>query len=258
MNAIGDSELGDRQRESQRGFYRAMARGSEGARLLTLDGVEAAIVPVREWFSVFNSAFYREASDLERAHPILAAEYEETGIKAWTVWVPPGDGNAASILESRGHVLDSTPMLFAAPIDALDLEPRIDLDLDPEPTWEVVAQVNDQAHGVLEPWSMAAVFQRMDDPASHLHVARKGRTPVAALIAREHEGDCYFWFVATVPQTQRSGIASELMRHALREARERGCSTTSLESTKVAERMYAQLGYQPLGRYEMWERRSSV
>jgi hypothetical protein len=29
------------------------------------------------------------------------------------------------------------------------------------------------------------------------------------------------------------------------------------QELRRAERMYAQLGYQPLGRYEMWERRSS-
>ena len=257
MAQADEQELRRRQRESQRAFYRAMADGSEGAKLLTLDGIDATIVPAREWFSIFNSVFYREPADLERAHSALTEKYEAAAVKAWTVWVPPGDRRAASILEGRGHVLDSTPMLFAAPIDALDVEPRIHLDLDPDPSWETVCRVNDQAHGVLEPWSMAAVFQKMDDPASQLHVARRDKAPVAALIAREQDGDCYFWFVATVPDAQGAGLASELMRHALRDARDRGCTTSSLESTKVAERMYEQLRYRPLGRYEMWERRST-
>jgi hypothetical protein len=47
------------------------------------------------------------------------------------------------------------------------------------------------------------------------------------------------------------------MRHAMREARGRGCETTTLESTQMAEPMYAKLGYRALGRYEMWERRTS-
>jgi ribosomal protein S18 acetylase RimI-like enzyme len=131
------------------------------------------------------------------------------------------------------------------------------LDLDLDPSWELVARVNDRSHGVLEPWTMAAVFSTMCDPASHLHVARKDGEAIAALIAREHEGDCYFWFVATVPEAQRSGTASELMRHALREARRRGCTTSTLESTMVAEATYRRLGYRALGRYEMWEARST-
>jgi ribosomal protein S18 acetylase RimI-like enzyme len=146
-------------------------------------------------------------------------------------------------------------MLFAAPIDALDLETRADLELDPDPSWELVARVNDSAHGVLEPWTLAAVFSTMRDPASHLYVARKDGEAIAALIAREHEGDCYFWFVATVPAAQGKGVAGELMRHALREARGRGCMTTTLESTSVAEPLYQSLGYRPLGRYGMWEAR---
>src|SRR4029077_463654 len=122
MSDADEQELRRRQQESQRAFYRAMAGGSDGAKLLTLNRTEATSVPVREWFSIFNSVFYRGPSDLERAHPTLAAEYEAAGVKAWTVWVPPDDANAASILQARGHVLDSTPMLFAASLDALDLE----------------------------------------------------------------------------------------------------------------------------------------
>jgi ribosomal protein S18 acetylase RimI-like enzyme len=102
---------------------------------------------------------------------------------------------------------------------------------------------------------MAAVFEQAEDPDSHLYAASREGNVVSALIAREHKGDCYFWFVATAPEAQRRGLASELMRHALREAQRRGCETTTLESTKVAEPVYARLGYTSLGRLEMWERR---
>jgi GNAT superfamily N-acetyltransferase len=228
--------LSRRQAASQRAFYRAIAGGSPGASLLTLQSVQATLVPVREWFSIFNSVFYDDPADLDRAHVALTRAYETAGIKAWTVWVPPHESRVASMLERRGHVLDSTPMLFAAPIDDLDIEPRIDLDLDPDPSWEVVASVNDRAHGVLAPWTMAAVFSTMRDPASCLHVARSDGEPIAALVAREHERDCYFWFVATVPEAQRAGIASELMRHALREARARVAASPARSSRRRSRR----------------------
>lgn len=251
-----EQQLRARQKASQRAFYRAMAGGYPGAELLELDGIQATVVPVREWFSIFNSAFYDDPAQLELVYPRLAAAYEAAGVKAWSVWVPPDEPRAPAILGSRGHVLDSTPMLCAAEIDTLDLAPRRELDLHPAPDWELVGEVNDLAYGVLQPWSLAAVFETMDDAASHLHVARAGGQAACALIAREQGGDCYFWFVATVPGARGAGFASELMRHALREARERGCTTTTLESTAAAEKMYAQLGYTPLGRYEMWELRT--
>lgn len=245
------------QAQSQRAFYRAMAGGSPGARLLELDAVQATLVPVREWFSIFNSVLYTSPSSLERCHAQLARAYTDAGIKAWNVWVPPADAETGAMLESRGHHRDSTPMLFAADIGALDLTPAIELDLDPHPSWRLVAEINDHAHGVLEPWSMAAVFQTMHDHASHLHIARMNGAPVSALIARERDADCYFWFVATVPDARGHGIASELMRHALRQAHQRGCTTTTLESTRMAETLYTNLGYHPLGRYTMWEHRTA-
>ena len=252
-----ETSLRARQKASQRAFYRAMASGSPGAELVELDGIQATIVPIREWFSIFNSAFYDDPAQLEHGYARLAAAYEAAGVKAWTVWVPPDEPGAVAIVESRGHVRDSTPMLFASEIAALDLAPRRALDLDPSPGWELVGQVNDRAYGVLPPWSLAAVFETMDDPASHLHIARDGGEAACALIAREHDGDCYFWFVATAPDARGAGLASELMRHALRDARSRGCTTTTLESTAAAEEMYTRLGYTPLGRYETWERRTA-
>lgn len=246
-----------RQAQSHRAFYRALAGGSPGARLVELEDVQATLVPIREWFSIFNSVLYGNAAALERCHAQLARAYADAGIKAWTVWVPPSDADTGTVLESRGHHLDSTPMLFAADIQSLDLDKAVDLDLDPNPSWRLVAEINDRAHGVLEPWSMRAAFQTMRDPASHLHIARVDGAPASALIAREHQANCYFWFVATVPDARGHGIASELMRHALRQARRRGCTTTTLESTKMAETLYANLGYQPLGRYAMWEHRAA-
>jgi ribosomal protein S18 acetylase RimI-like enzyme len=97
----------------------------------------------------------------------------------------------------------------------------------------------------------------MEDAASHLHVARADGVPASALIAREHAGDCYLWFVATVPEARGRGLAGELVRHALRESAARGCTTASLESTSMAEALYSRLGFEALGRYGMWELRAS-
>ena len=47
---------------------------------------------------------------------------------------------------------------------------------------------------------------------------------------------------------------SEAQR-ALADARERGCTTTTLVATKMGHPVYARLGYRDLGRVQMWERR---
>lgn len=257
VSAISDGELRRRQAASQRGFFRALAAGSKGSRLYEGDGgVQATLAPVRPWFSIFNTVLYSDSEKLGAVLPRLAEEYEAAGSKAWSVWVPPGDEHAPSVLQDFGHVADSTPMLMAARIEDIDLVASHTLKLHPAPTWEMVARVNDRAHGVLDAWSMAAVVADMDDPATHLHVALHVDEIACALLAREHDGDCYFWFVATIPEARGRGLGSELVRHALREARERECDTTTLESTAMAETTYARLGFRSLGRYCMWEHRT--
>jgi ribosomal protein S18 acetylase RimI-like enzyme len=247
-----------RQAASQRGFYRALGAGSPGARVLEpAPGVQATVVPVREWFSIFNSVLYSDRDALLGSLPQLAEGYAEAGVKAWSVWVPPADSACADALERAGHTREGNPMLMAAEIDALDLQPRVDIDADAEASWEEVARCNDRAYEVLDEWTMADVVEAMDDPATRRYAVHEDGQAVAALLAREHDGDCYFWFVATAPEAQRRGIASELMRIALRAARERGCTSTTLESTSMAEPVYARLGFQPLGRYGRWERRAA-
>jgi ribosomal protein S18 acetylase RimI-like enzyme len=252
---IDNDRLRSRQAASQRGFYRALGGGSPGARLAEPSAeVQATIVPIRPWFSIFNSVLYRDPGALLEALPGLAEAYDAEGVNSWTVWVPPGDDHTAEELQAAGHVRDSTPLLMAAPISEIDLAPRVELELAAEPSWETIARCNDRAHGVLSDWTMAAVFADMNDPATARYAACRGSEVVSCLLARERDGDCYFWFVATVPEAQGHGLASELMRHALSSARERGCDTTSLESTRAGESVYARLGYRSLGRYTMWER----
>jgi hypothetical protein len=45
------------------------------------------------------------------------------------------------------------------------------------------------------------------------------------------------------------------MHRALAEARERGLATSNLQSTKKGYPVYERLGYDPICRLQMWERR---
>jgi hypothetical protein len=44
--------------------------------------------------------------------------------------------------------------------------------------------------------------------------------------------------------------------YALHDARGRGCTTTSLQATKMGQPVYSRLGYRGLGPVQMWERRA--
>jgi ribosomal protein S18 acetylase RimI-like enzyme len=253
---IGAAELQGRQRASQRGFYRALGGASPDARLVELDGgVQATVVPVRPWFSVFNAVHYDDPAALAAGLEDLSRVYEDAGVRSWSVWVAPAERNGPGIVADAGFALESNPQRMAAPIAEIDLEQRREIELVEEPTWEMVVACNDRAHGVLAEWSMRPVFSHVRDPTLRVHALRCDGDLAAALIAREEDGDCYLWFVATVPEAQRRGLGAELVRHALREAAARGATTTSLESTVVGERLYESLGYRAMGRFGVWVRR---
>ena len=59
-------------------------------------------------------------------------------------------------------------------------------------------------------------------------------------------------FVATLPRARRQGLARAVLRRALRDARDRGFATASLQATPMAEPLYAAEGFVPVGAWQEW------
>jgi ribosomal protein S18 acetylase RimI-like enzyme len=253
-----DTTLAARHARSQRAAYGVITAGAPGARVVDLPGgVQAAVVPARPDRSLFNAVLFEQPAALLGAHAELTALYAREGVRAWTVWTRPGDDATPTALAAKGHVHDGRPMLMAAALDDLDLEPQAELELAPPGAWEALARCNDAAYGLAPGQGFTAVLGGVRDPAARAWVALDDGEPVAAAGTLLHEGDCYVLFVATVPAAQGRGLVSDLMRRGLRDGRERGCTTTSLEATARGEPVYARLGYRSLGRLGMWELRQA-
>jgi GNAT superfamily N-acetyltransferase len=253
---MDESALAARQLVGQRGLYRSLGERTLGSAVVERPGgVLAAIVPARPDRSVFNSVLYEDPDALLAVRDELDAAYAAAGVSAWTVWVRPEHEALRPALEAAGHAFDGQPMLMAAEIGQLDLEPRAELDLDPAPTWEGLARLNDLAYGIDRAVSFEAVFAGYDDPRGRLYLARVDGEPAAGVGTLGVDGTCEIVFVATAPAARGRGLSSELMRTALRGAREMGCDVTTLEATAMGEPVYARLGYRSLGRLAMYELR---
>jgi ribosomal protein S18 acetylase RimI-like enzyme len=72
---------------------------------------------------------------------------------------------------------------------------------------------------------------------------------VAAAIAYDHRGDCGIYNVSTMPHARRRGLGTALTVQLLHDARQRGCTTASLQATEMAEHLYSELGFRDLGRF---------
>ena len=250
-----DSELKARRLASHLEHMRLVGGASEGARCFELaDGaVRASITPVRPDRSVLNGVAYSDTEALIAGLDELARAYDEAAIQAWTVWVPEEDTRAAQALEAAGHALDGVPRDMGAALADMDLEPRFDLDLDPDPSWIDIAEVNEAAY-------FASAQGGYFGPAlarysARPYLARLDGRPACTVVIEDTDGDAYVQLVATRPEAQRRGLAGELLRLALAEARERGMHTTTLEATAAGAPVYGRLGYRDLGVLQMWERR---
>jgi GNAT superfamily N-acetyltransferase len=249
-----DRELFDRQYASLREFCRLLGGASADARVVEHDGVLAAVVPAAPHRSVVNSVVYDRADELERALTELTEVYEAAGVRAWTVWVPHEDTAAAETLARAGHVLDADPQAMAMELAALEPPRPAGLDLDPDPDLATVARINDRSYAV-----GGDAFERslQSAPSLHCYVARRDGQPVCCATGHEHDGDFSVTLVATLPEARGEGLAGRLLTLALHDARDRGCTTTSLQATKMGAPVYRRLGYRPLGPVQMWERRAA-
>jgi ribosomal protein S18 acetylase RimI-like enzyme len=252
-----DDELRTRHRASLKHFYELVAESSDAARVVRRHGVLACVVPATPERSFPNAVVYDDADALAAALPDLERAYREAGVRAWTVWVPEEDRAAAQLLEKLGHSLDGVPAEMAAPLDELDLEPRRDLDLDPEPSAAAITSINDAAYDARGTFDSAFARFPIGEWGVHAYVAREVGEPVACAVAVDSDTDCEVCLVATLPAARGRGLCGELMRLALRDARDRGCETTSLEATAAGEPIYGRVGYRRLGTLQMWELRRS-
>jgi GNAT superfamily N-acetyltransferase len=253
---MAEQELLSRTLASLRASYGLTVKGAPDSQLLELDGLTASIVPATPERSVLNGVVYERVEALEANLEEIATAYESAGIRAWTVWVPDADKRAIELLESAGHLLDASPRAMAMELESLGDAPG------PEPEWsgewdmQAAGLVNDRAYGDPEGlW--ASAMSGLPEGSAHLYLVRLDGEPASMVLVHDHEDDCVFWFAATVPEARGRGYVSGLLHRALRDARERGCRTTTTEATAMGRPVYARIGYRDLGALHMYERRAS-
>lgn len=231
-----------------------IAEGSGGS--VFEDGdVLAAIVPRAPERSIFNSVFYEDPERLLASLETIAAAYQAAGVRAWTVWVPQGDPEAAAGLERAGHAFDGEPRYMGMSLAELR-EPDGDpgFGIAERPDYAELARINEIAYGY-PPGAYDAVAAA-PMPKARVYFAELGGESVSCLAVWPRGSDVVVIWVATLPEARGRGIAGRLLAHALANARADGCETTTLQSSKLGRPVYERLGYDDLGFAALWERRS--
>jgi GNAT superfamily N-acetyltransferase len=222
-----------------------LASGSPGAEVTRIeDGAIAAFPhpPDRDFLN--NAVLARRPADIAATVARVEVAYARVGVERFAIWVHESEPATAEELRGRGYRLDTSTRTMAMSTADLAAFDSATLGL---PTLEVIEP------GLKEFWAvdgLDGLLPTLDPSAAHLYVARVDDEDVAMLMAFDHAGDCGIYMVGTVPGARRRGVATALSAHAVAAARDRGCTTASLQSTEMAERIYARVGFVDLGRWE--------
>jgi predicted GNAT family acetyltransferase len=241
-------------RENMRAFYRLLGGNSPGGSLVAQSGLLAAIVPACPHQSVVNAVVYEDAEALRAAHAEVADAYARAGVGVWRVWVPDEDRATAAWLEQAGHHMAGSARAMMMDLASLSGEPS-GVTSERGKDAAALASLNEQAYG-LPAGEFAAVMPALK-ARSNFYVAREAGEPAACAVALDEGGDCGIYCVATRPASRKRGLAAGLVRQALLEARSRGCTSSSLQSSAVGFSVYQRLGYRDCGALEIWEYRNT-
>lgn len=235
-----DDELYARGMRTAAACWAAFARFAPGAAVHHPAHVVAAVFPAEPERSIYNNAILgRELAPAQRVAAIEAMEelYAAYGVRRFAAWVRESDYAMQDELRRRGYTVDTTTRAMAMSLEGLSL-PRPDLDLV-APEWREHLRVID---------APSTLLGALDPTQLHLLVARSAGANVATGFGFDHEGDCGIYNVGTLEHVRRRGIGSALTLRLIYDAIGRGCRTASLQSTPLAERMYAAVGFRDLGR----------
>jgi GNAT superfamily N-acetyltransferase len=240
MRSFSDADLYQRGADTLLASWQEFTREATAAALVRSPGVAMAIFPDEPERTVYNNAlFERYLTSTERVDAIKAMEaaYLQAGITSFAAWVHESDAALGGDLERRGYTIGESTRAMGMTLDELRLAwPQVDIA---PADWSEHLRV-----GELPPKLLIAG----DHAAFHILVARHDGENVATAIAFDLGSDCGIYNVGTRQHARRRGLGTGLTVALLRDALDRGCHTASLQSTPMAERVYAAIGFRDLGR----------
>jgi ribosomal protein S18 acetylase RimI-like enzyme len=238
--AVTDPELYRRGAATLLASWEEYARGASAAAVHRFPGVAAAVFPHEPERAVYNNALLeRDLTAPGRTDAIAAMEtvYAAAGVTRFAAWVHERDAALRADIERRGYRLDTSTLAMGMALEDIRL-PRPEITLAPG---DLFANI----HLAGMP---AGFLSGADRAAFHVLVAPQGGENVATALAYDFKDDCGVYNVGTLERARRRGLGTAVTALLLHDARARGCRTASLQSTPMAERVYAAVGFRDLGR----------
>jgi len=240
MAEMTDADLYRRGATTLVASWQEYARGCPSAEVIRSAGVAAAVFPDWPERELLNNALLHRdlpAAGRMRAVATMERSYASAGITRFAAWVHETDQPMRQDLQARGYTVnESTRAMSLVLADLRFPRPAIELAPADWPEYRRIVGVPPD-------------FAREADRSSfRMLIAALDGVNVAAAMAFDSGDDCGIYNVATLAQARRRGLGTALTALLAHDALARGCRTASLQSTPMAERIYATIGFRDLGR----------
>ena len=224
--------------------WEAYAQGAADAVVERHPGAVVGAFPREPQRGVYNNALLDRglpATATEDAIDAVEAAYASHGIDRYAIWIHEDERTARAAVERRPYAFDSATRAMGMALADLRV-PEPDLDVAPGAWSDYVAfMVRDGLPGGL--------LTGIDASGWRVALGRADGEVATAGIAFDHYGDCGIYNVGTLDRARRRGLGTAVTARLACEARDRDCTTASLQSTAIAERVYARVGFRDLGRH---------
>jgi GNAT superfamily N-acetyltransferase len=241
------------------GFARlqTLLGGHAGAgAVLEREGLVASLVPNAPESPTLNAAVAIEPEAGPAQLEELADRYATANVRRWGIWL---DGRAQTVAEAfraAGMVVTTASPGMGAQLDEIGGGSEQPAPAPLHTDLATVGRINDLAYGNHD-GRLERTLAPLPNGILRAYRADLDGRPAAVAMALHHQEDCGVSFVATIPQARRRGLATQVMRQALAEAKQQGCTTSTLQATDVGEHLYRRLGYRRLCVMQLWERRAA-
>jgi ribosomal protein S18 acetylase RimI-like enzyme len=250
---MSDAELRQRLWEGFAALQTLLGGSAKHGFVIEKPGLVASIVPSAPDSPALNAAVAIEPATAPRHLEELEVRYGDAGIRRWAIWVDGGARAVTAELRQAGMAIASASPGMGAAIEDLDID-LTTANPAPNANLQIVGRVNDLAYGNVDS-RLERTLTTLQEGTLRGYKADLNGAPAAVALALHHGEDCGISFVATVPQARRHGLATQVMRSALADARANNLTTITLQATELGERLYHQLGLKRLSPMELWERR---
>jgi ribosomal protein S18 acetylase RimI-like enzyme len=240
---LDDEALYRRGLATQLRCCEAIARGARGAAMLRAPGVTAGVFPHEPERSIYNNAVLEHGlgpAERTAALDAMEAAYASAAIDRFAAWTHESDEAMRAALAARGYRLVEATRAMGMALSELNV-PRPELDFAFGDWPEYVRRMHE--HG-----APAGLYAGVDPAGFQVLLARRGDECPAMALGFAHESDYGIYNVSTLEHARRRGLATALTARLLHDAAARGYRTATLQSTEMAERVYAAVGFRDLGR----------